>query len=354
LHLAGTEQRDAAALQCETHLAAVAAAEGDLAMMGTRARTALAIAESRDWAGTSRCAYAYALLGVEAYERLEKDRAKEYTTLATGLLDGPVDPTIELFVSTLDAMADFDAAEDPHRVVAVLRENWQRLGDKTIAPALVAYAAPVQQRMALLVGEWMWAADVVDQVRQLLGEGGEHALLRAIQYAQKGKVSSTRRLLRGVLDGELPVISPGTTLYAWLLEAHLAERCAESHRAHEALTEALSLAAPHTAMRPFRDAGHSVRMLLARGAGRFGRLDAFAARVLAHLPAAVPDPTDGLTERERALLTELPSMRTAEEIAHTMFVSVNTVKTHLRGIYRKLGVSHRRDAITVARQRGLL
>jgi LuxR family maltose regulon positive regulatory protein len=37
-----------------------------------------------------------------------------------------------------------------------------------------------------------------------------------------------------------------------------------------------------------------------------------------------------------------------------MFVSVNTVKTHLRGIYRKLGVSHRRDAITVARQRGLL
>jgi LuxR family maltose regulon positive regulatory protein len=72
------------------------------------------------------------------------------------------------------------------------------------------------------------------------------------------------------------------------------------------------------------------------------------------LPPSAPDPTDGLTEREQALLAELPSMRTADEIAHTMFVSVNTVKTHLRGIYRKLGVSHRRDAITVARQRGLL
>jgi LuxR family maltose regulon positive regulatory protein len=51
---------------------------------------------------------------------------------------------------------------------------------------------------------------------------------------------------------------------------------------------------------------------------------------------------------------ELPSMRTAEEIADSMFVSVNTVKTHLRGIYRKLGVSRRRDAVVVARQRGLI
>ena len=47
-------------------------------------------------------------------------------------------------------------------------------------------------------------------------------------------------------------------------------------------------------------------------------------------------------------------MRTTEEIADSMFVSVNTVKTHLRGIYRKLGVNHRRDAITAARRHGLL
>ena len=138
------------------------------------------------------------------------------------------------------------------------------------------------------------------------------------------------------------------------MEAHLADRVEDAHRSHKALTQALALAAPQHIVRPFHNAGQFVRDLLARGAGRFGRQEAFATKVLTSLPAAVPDPTDRLTMREQALLAELPSMRTAEEIAHTMFVSVNTVKTHLRGIYRKLGVSHRRDAITVARQRGLL
>jgi LuxR family maltose regulon positive regulatory protein len=54
------------------------------------------------------------------------------------------------------------------------------------------------------------------------------------------------------------------------------------------------------------------------------------------------------------LLVELPSLRTADEIAASMFVSVNTVKTHLRGIYRKLGVNRRREALVRARQLALV
>jgi LuxR family transcriptional regulator, maltose regulon positive regulatory protein len=354
LRLAATEQRDAIVLECESHLAAIAAAEGDLVQAGERARSALALAESRGWGGSVRCAYAYTLLGVEAYQQLDDERARQLATLAAALVAEPTDPTIELFALTLHAMVNFDTASNPHEVVAALRRHWQRLSTKAISPALIAYTAPTLQRMALRVGEHHWAIEALERVEHLPVPSAEPAVLRAILAAHQGKVASTRRLLGPLLSGRARPLVVSTLVEAWLLEAHLAERLEDNHRAHEALTQALALAAPNHAVRPFRDAGQFVRTVLARGAGRFGRLEPFAASVLVVLPASVPDFAERLTEREQALLAELPSMRTAEEIANTMFVSVNTVKTHLRGIYRKLGVSHRRDAITVARQRGLL
>jgi LuxR family maltose regulon positive regulatory protein len=57
-----------------------------------------------------------------------------------------------------------------------------------------------------------------------------------------------------------------------------------------------------------------------------------------------------LTERERDVLRFLPSRLTVREIADELYVSVNTVKFHLRVIYRKLGVNSRAEAATVARQ----
>jgi LuxR family transcriptional regulator, maltose regulon positive regulatory protein len=354
LRLATSEQRDAVRLQCEAHLAAAAAVDGDLAQLSARARAALALAESHGWQDTPRCTYVHALLGVEAYERLEDERAARLAVLSTALVTESTDPTVELLALTLHALVTFDTAKDPHQVVATLRGHWQRLSGKVLSPGLIAYAAPARQRMALRVGEVSWAAEVLEHVDKSLIPCGEQALGRAILHAHQGRVASTRRLLAPVLDGRIRTVVAPTLIDAWLLEAHLADRIEDANRAHEALTRALTLAAPHHIVRPFHDAGQFLRTLLARGAGRFGRHETFATEVLATLPASVPDPTDRLTAREQALLAELPSMRTAEEIAHTMFVSVNTVKTHLRGIYRKLGVSHRRDAITVARQRGLL
>jgi LuxR family maltose regulon positive regulatory protein len=354
LRLATSEQRDAVRLQCEAHLAAAAAVDGDLAQLSARARAALALAESHGWQDTPRCTYVHALLGVEAYERLEDERAARLAVLSTALVTESTDPTVELLALTLHALVTFDTAKDPHQVVATLRGHWQRLSGKVLSPGLIAYAAPARQRMALRVGEVSWAAEVLEHVDKSLIPCGEQALGRAILHAHQGRVASTRRLLAPVLDGRIRTVVAPTLIDAWLLEAHLADRIEDANRAHEALTRALTLAAPHNIVRPFHDAGQFLRTLLARGAGRFGRHETFATEVLATLPASVPDPTDRLTAREQALLAELPSMRTAEEIAHTMFVSVNTVKTHLRGIYRKLGVSHRRDAITVARQRGLL
>lgn len=68
-----------------------------------------------------------------------------------------------------------------------------------------------------------------------------------------------------------------------------------------------------------------------------------------------PNPLlEPLTARERAVLVQLPTMRTNEEIACDFHVSVNTVKSHLQHLYRKLDVTNRREAVRRARALGLL
>jgi LuxR family maltose regulon positive regulatory protein len=61
-----------------------------------------------------------------------------------------------------------------------------------------------------------------------------------------------------------------------------------------------------------------------------------------------------LTPREHEVLRLLRSTMTAADIAAATFVSVNTVKTHQRAIYRKLGVAGRREAVQVATDQGLI
>ena len=65
-------------------------------------------------------------------------------------------------------------------------------------------------------------------------------------------------------------------------------------------------------------------------------------------PAAI------LTEQELSVLRFLPSHLTYAEIARECFISVNTVKTHLKRIYAKLGVASRAETVERARLLGLL
>jgi len=57
-----------------------------------------------------------------------------------------------------------------------------------------------------------------------------------------------------------------------------------------------------------------------------------------------------LTDRERDVLRLLPSRLTLREIANELFISMNTLKFHLRVIYRKLGVNSRAEAVETARR----
>ncbi len=61
-----------------------------------------------------------------------------------------------------------------------------------------------------------------------------------------------------------------------------------------------------------------------------------------------------LSDRELAVLRYLPTMMSNQDIGGELFISINTVKTHLRQIYRKLDVHTRRGAVDRARELHLL
>ncbi len=67
-----------------------------------------------------------------------------------------------------------------------------------------------------------------------------------------------------------------------------------------------------------------------------------------------PDPVERLSAREREVLGRLAQMMTTEEIAADLYLSVNTVKTHLKSVYRKLAVTRRSAAVRRARELKLL
>jgi LuxR family maltose regulon positive regulatory protein len=67
-----------------------------------------------------------------------------------------------------------------------------------------------------------------------------------------------------------------------------------------------------------------------------------------------PSPSAALTDRELVVLRMLATRLSQQEIAQELYVSVNTVRTHIQGIYRKLGAASRQEAIATARGHGLL
>src|SRR5690625_5154269 len=68
----------------------------------------------------------------------------------------------------------------------------------------------------------------------------------------------------------------------------------------------------------------------------------------------LPKAESTLTEREVEIIRHLAQEHTRAEMAEAMFISVNTLKTHLKSIYRKLGVSSASDAVLGAKRRGLI
>jgi LuxR family maltose regulon positive regulatory protein len=79
-----------------------------------------------------------------------------------------------------------------------------------------------------------------------------------------------------------------------------------------------------------------------------------AEQALATQPRQRVDVAEPLTERELAVLRLLATRLSNREIGRELYVSVNTVRTHVQAVYRKLEASTRAEAVARARQLGLL
>jgi LuxR family maltose regulon positive regulatory protein len=94
---------------------------------------------------------------------------------------------------------------------------------------------------------------------------------------------------------------------------------------------------------------HAHRDLLAPAPSADQRLT--AATVPGQAVTLVVEP---LTKREREVLRNVSAMLNTTEIASQMYISVNTVKSHLKSSYRKLAATHRGEAVRRAQQLGLI
>lgn len=130
-----------------------------------------------------------------------------------------------------------------------------------------------------------------------------------------------------------------------------------NHRGALELTgDALDRAEPDGLVDVFMGTDPVVLDLIAELAPRRGGLAAtiVARRQLMEPQDANAQLADPLTDRELEILAYLPSHSTSAELAKMCFVTVNTLKTHMAHIYRKLAVTDRSAAIARARELGLL
>ena len=186
----------------------------------------------------------------------------------------------------------------------------------------------------------------------------EVRLCAAAAALTRGDVAAAGRLAAAVAETSR---NPVHLTQAWLSLALVADHDRDDHRALQQLDRALAAAEPEDIRQPFlvlatprlrSMLGH--RLSLAPG-------PSYADLVLADLGSAGgvaqsrPELVhDSLTDRQLMVLTHLARFQTNDEIATELYVSVNTVKAHVRAVYQKLEVTNRREAVSRGRELGII
>jgi len=232
------------------------------------------------------------------------------------------------------------------------------------ASELSAVESPRLQRIVTALEARLMAASAdhdgaVALVEEAIAEHptspGLHAV-RARLLLASGDAEGAVAELAEPCDAAYPVVN----VEREVLRAVALRATGNGESAQTAIEGALARAEPEGIRRPFLSAGRGVRELLADHLRKAVSHRWFASELLRNLdgadgaralPAELLEPLSG---REGEVLRFLPTMMSNADIASELFVSVNTVKTHVKSIYRKLDVTRRQEAVRRARQLHLL
>lgn len=278
------------------------------------------------------------------------EAAREAASLAEDVRHGDSPATVALAALCLMILVPRTGTAPGTVQLAGLLPTW-RAGATTSDPRLLAVVAPAVHRAALEHGLLTLRDEVLRTVRDRLPGTDEVSVMEAVEHAAHRHGAEAARWLAAV-DLCRGGTDPMTALRGRLLQAVLAARHGDRATAHTAMSRALDTADRTRILLPFLEHRLEVAAILADGLGRFGRLNPLAEQIRGLAAPAAAE--DGLTVREAQVLTELASLRTVPEMAEALGVSENTIKTHLRNVYRKLGTSSRRQTLMAARRSGLL
>ncbi|MET9000262.1 LuxR C-terminal-related transcriptional regulator [Amycolatopsis sp. NPDC004169] len=348
LRLAQGDRLDHLVLHSRLALAVATAVGGDHRAMRRACTGALAVARRHGWRRTPGVAECHLMLAYDDLMRAEPvAAARELAQAAAAEVPGGA-PLLAPLRTFFEGMVRFD---DGDRTAGseVMRVARHRLAGLDLPPEFVGVCGVSEYHAALALAEGVHAAEVLAWMHERLPGSGELALLRVRAHLAADEPAAAEAVLRDTAGATS--LLPATPVDRCLAETALALRSHRRTKALHALDRALALARPDGLVRPFALAEPQVAHLLIDHSGGFGALDRFAQAVRGRL---VPHaPASSLTDREQVVLQRLPSQRSLDEIASDLTVSVNTVKTHVRAIYGKLGVNNRRSAVVVARQHGL-
>jgi LuxR family maltose regulon positive regulatory protein len=337
------------------HLALLRAMSGSVEEAGRLSAGAVGLADRRGWRYALQTVAAHLALALVHLERDEIGDARQ--ALDDGLRAHLSDPEAAQRLVALGVQARLATVRgDTTDARQLLHEARQDRNPRLHVPAIDRWLTLVEARLDLVSGrpqrvEHRYAGP---QPQQL--DAAEQLCLAHAAYVE-GDYRRAGGLLAAVVPAHRDAV---TRTDAGILGALVADARGQGVRAADLLNEVVALAAgegirrPFTAMAGPRLDGLLRRLqLLTQGDKPANGSILDGLRTVPEQSNGVP-PAEPLSEREYEVLRYLTTMLTAAEIATELGLSVNTVKAHMRAVYRKLGSTRRSEAVTRARQIGVL